>query len=479
MKTKIIYLFLITILLVQCNDFQKNTDIRLSSSEGYISLNDSIELYYKLIGSGADTIVFLHGGPGLPSYYLMADLKPLAFNHTLLFYDQRGCGKSTPIKDTLLLDASNYVSDLEAIRQHFGISKMNIVGHSWGGLLAGLYASSYPEFVKKMVLIASCPPAMKYEWDDFSPNLYAKFDSLEMGEVNRTWDDRFAREDYIKACWDHWTIFIKAYYSNPILTRNMWGDVCNCPSSTIDFNNHHWFIPMASLGEWDFSEKMKNFNFPVFIMHGIDDPMPLGCAQAWEDLLPDAQLSVFKDAGHFPQVEKPELFFSQFNQFFKGVWPVDTSSTTIETIKQIPDEVWGINRAFTEIKLANKEFMDGISSLDASALLKLYTNDAIVMAPTAPLIQGHLTIEAFWQSAMDKGLSKAELLTMDLEGNDDQLSEIGKYILYDKDKNVLDIGKYLIIWKYENGKWLMSKDMFNTNMKKPSSLYEWESKYLF
>jgi len=480
MKTITFYLLLLLIILMaQCDNSLKNTNIRLPKKDGYISINDSLELYYQLVGSGKDTIVLLHGGPGLPSKYLIADLNPLSFQYTLLFYDQRGSGRSTPILDTLLLDANYYISDLEFVRQYFGLSKMNLIGHSWGGLLAGIYAASFPDKVNKLVLIGSCPPAKKYFWDDFGPALWAKFDSITYDKIVQLRDSLSIRTDTTKACWDYWTELIKGYYSNPELSRRAWGDVCNCPTSTVWGNNPNWYYAQESLGDWDLTEDMKSFNFPVFIMHGIDDPMPLGCAKAWADLLPNAQLSVFKEAGHFPQVEKPELFFNQIDQFFNNTWPVDTKSTAIESNKQIPKKQWGMNRAVIEIKLANKEFMNGISKHDASSLIQLYTKDAIVMAPTAPPIQGHLTIEAFWQSAINKGLSKAELQTMDLEGDNNQLIDIGKYNLYDKNENVLDIGKYLIIWKNESGRWLMSKDMFNTNMKVPSRLYEWEPEYLF
>jgi len=479
MKKNIFYFFIITLLLFQCNNPQNNNLIKVSESDGYISVNDSIEIYYQFIGSGEDTIVFLHGGPGLPSYYLMADLKPLAFQNTLLFYDQRGCGKSTPIKDTSLLDASYYPQDLEIIRKYFKMQKMILVGHSWGGILAGLYASQYPKHIDRMVLIGSVPPVKIPAWDDFGPNFDAKFDSTYLKEVYQTWEDRFHREDSIKACWDNWTHFIKGYYSNPVLTRRMWGDVCNCPLANSELNYIGWTVTMESLSDWDFSENLSTLDCPVLVMHGEDDPIPLECAKSWSEILPNVQLSIFKNAGHFPQVESPELFFQQINQFFNGTWPVDTVIKPDEPDKQIQEKKWGIYTASLQIKSVNKKFMEGIYKHDASSLLNLYTTDAIVLAPTAPPIQGHLTIEAFWQSAIDKGLSKAELQTMDLEGDNKKINEIGKYTLYGKNDEILDIGKYLIIWENENGKWLMSKDMFNTSMKKPSRLYEWEKEYLF
>ncbi len=478
-KKKIIYFFLIALFLTQCNNLREDTSVKISETDGYIPVNDSIELYYKILGSGNDTILFLHGGPGLTSNYLIPDLKPLAFQYTLIFYDQRGCGNSTPITDTCLLDAGYYPEDLEVIRDYFQINKMTLVGHSWGGILAGLYASRYPDHVKKMVLIASVPPVKIHAWDDFGSNLNAKFDSITMKQVYQTWEERFHRKDTIKACWDFWQHFIKGYYSNPTLTRRMWGDVCNCLPATGELNYIGEDVTWKSLGDWDLSGKLGSLNCPVLIMHGEDDPIPVECAESWNDILPNAQLSLFKDAGHFPQVESPELFFLQIDQFFKEIWPVDTFLKPDGPDKQFQEKQWNIYTASLQLKSANKRFMESIYNHDAGSLLNLYTEDAIVLAPTVPPVQGYLTIEAFWQSAMDKGLWKAELQTMDLEGDSKKLNETGKYTLYDKSDKILDIGKYLIIWENENGKWLMSKDMFNTSMKKPSELYEWEPEYLF
>ncbi len=476
---KILYLFFIVTLLTQCNIPQENTNIHLPVKEGYIAINDSLELFYQLVGSGKDTIILLHGGPGLPSYYLMPDLKPLAFQYTLLFYDQRGSGRSTPIKDTLLLDAQYYIYDLEMIRQYFSIEKMNLIGHSWGGLLAGIYAASYPMNIDQLVLIGSCPSARKYSYEDFEPSLWAKLDSLTLEKMDNLWEAVLVRPDTVKACWDYWTELIKAYYSNQELTRRMWGDVCNCPSSTIWGHNPYWYYTMKSLGNWDLTEDMKDFTFPVLIIHGEDDPMPLGCAQAWVDLLPNAQLSVIENAGHFPQVEKPDIFFYQVDEFFKGTWPIDIEKKSIEIYENILNQPWSLNKALAEITVPNRKFMEEIKNQDSESLSNLYTKDGLIMAPTAPPVCGHISIKAFWQSAMNKGLAKAELQTIDLEGDKEQLIEIGKYTLYNKDDSILDIGKYLIVWKRVNNKWLISKDMFNSNMKKPCVLYEWEPEYLF
>ena len=94
----------------------------------------------RVVGAGADTVIAIHGGPGVDLESIAGDFAPLAAQHTVIFYDQRGGGKSQIVADPAQLTLDRHLADLEAVRAHFGIRKMTLVGHSWGGLLAVLYA---------------------------------------------------------------------------------------------------------------------------------------------------------------------------------------------------------------------------------------------------------------------------------------------------------------------------------------------------
>lgn len=105
------------------------------------------------MGSGIP-ILFLHGGPGGEHRYFLPHLEGLSDTFELIFYDQRGCGQSD--EDT----NQNYSIDkeietLEELRLSLGLDKLNIVGESWGSMLALLYASKYPTHVNKLFLTAA------------------------------------------------------------------------------------------------------------------------------------------------------------------------------------------------------------------------------------------------------------------------------------------------------------------------------------
>src|SRR5215467_9287652 len=124
----------------------------LKPEEGYLTAADNVRLAYRKVGQGNRFVVILHGGPGLSMDNGRYMMDPLAGNdQTIIMYDQRGGGRSDVVKDPALLGADSHVRDLEAVRQHFGIQKMSLIGISWGSGLAAMYADAHPERITRLV----------------------------------------------------------------------------------------------------------------------------------------------------------------------------------------------------------------------------------------------------------------------------------------------------------------------------------------
>ncbi len=94
--------------------------------------------------------------------YLAADLEPLAAQHVLLFYDQRGTGRSTLVSDSTSLDAQRFADDLEALRSQFRLERLTLLAHSWGAAVAALYAARYPERVGRLLIVDGIPARRSY-----------------------------------------------------------------------------------------------------------------------------------------------------------------------------------------------------------------------------------------------------------------------------------------------------------------------------
>ena len=139
-------------------------------------MSDSARLFYKIVGHGADTIIAIHGGPGLDLESIAGDFAVLGARHTVIFYDQRGGGKSTLPTDTSTLAARRQVQDLDELRRHFGLSKVTLVAHSYGPLLAASYALAHPSNVSRMVFFGPVPPRRGDFWQRFGESLGKRID---------------------------------------------------------------------------------------------------------------------------------------------------------------------------------------------------------------------------------------------------------------------------------------------------------------
>lgn len=128
----------------------------LPSQEGYITVHDG-HLYYREFGHGLPIIV-VHGGPGLDQGYLQPQLLELASDYRLIFYDQRGSGKSFDTKiDEEHINIDQFVNDLDVLRKSLGLDKFVVMGHSWGGFLAMEYAIAHQDHLMGLILLTPAP----------------------------------------------------------------------------------------------------------------------------------------------------------------------------------------------------------------------------------------------------------------------------------------------------------------------------------
>ncbi len=116
------------------------------------------------------------------------------------------------------------------------------------------------------------------------------------------------------------------------------------------------------------------------------------------------------------------------------------------------------------IEVANEIFMRTFAKGDAAGMGALYTENGQLLPSNSDFITGRKAIQGFWKAVMDMGIKAAKLETIDLEEHGNSAYEVGKYTLSGAGGQVMDQGKYIVIWKKEGGEWKLYRDIWNTSM---------------
>ena len=293
----------------------------LMAQTGYVVTSDSARLYYRIMGRGPETIIAIHGGPGMDHESIAGDFPVLAAKHTVIFYDQRGGGKSTLPKDTTTLVAARQVQDLDELRRHFRVNRVILMAHSYGPLLAASYAIAHPEHVSRMVFFGPVPPRRGDFFQRYGQNLNARLDSTQratMAAATRKMRDPSVSEaDARQACRDYWAIGLRPRLAEPDKTLSMVkSDICaGDVAGNLYGNRVSNRVIMASYGDWDLRPSLKRLNIPTLIIHGEAETIPMDLVEEWATSMPNARLIKMPKAAHFTYAERPDLTWRAVEAF--------------------------------------------------------------------------------------------------------------------------------------------------------------------
>ena len=293
----------------------------MQQGQGYLTTGDGVRLFFRQIGSGPKPVVIPNG------FHMIDDFQCLSEGRTLIVYDLRNRGQSDHVSDPSKLTRGihNDVDDLEAVRRHFGISQVDLIGHSYLGLMVILYAMKYPACVHRMVQIG---PMQPHAGKQYPAHLTCADGTLaevfsKLGELQKEREST----DPVEFCKKFWDILRVIYVSNPAdAGRINWG---RCELANERNMMRYWNETVfPSIKELNF-EDVSKAQAAVLTIHGMRDrSAPYGGGREWAMMLPNARLVSVEKAGHAPWVENPELVFGSIQTFLDGEWPEAAEKVT-------------------------------------------------------------------------------------------------------------------------------------------------------
>lgn len=283
---------------------------------GYVDSN-GVKIYYEIVGQG-EPLLLLNGGPGMPHDYLQ-DLCARLPSARLIFYDQRGTGNSDKADpSTYTIDAN--VEDLENLRRGLNLERVQMLGHSWGGMLAQAYVLKYPQYVTKLVLadtfsagadidttlarmLAAVPPETR--------EVIEKYERVGIYGAGDKYPAEY--QAALDVAYDPVNISIPppGYLQNSFariaydVYKTMWGSESE-------------FRVTGTLKDFDAFPRLHEIQMPTLVIVGGSDMPTIEMAERTTRAMPNAHLEIFEHSRHYPFLEEPDKFARVVGEFLQG-----------------------------------------------------------------------------------------------------------------------------------------------------------------
>lgn len=279
----------------------------------------SSRLYVRAIGQGMPMII-VHGGPDFDHQYLLPDMDRLAESHRLVYYDQRGRGRSFagPTPDVSM---TTEIEDLDRIREHFGFETVAVLGHSWGGLIAMEYAVRQPRRVSHLVLMNTAPAshagglAVRMELRRRRPPAQTERMRALSAESRYQAGDVDADLEYYRL---HFESGLRRREHLEHVLNRLRAEASNVgilAARAIERRLHGETLGSDS---YDLVPSLRRLRIPTLIIHGDDDFIPIDVIRPIADAVSGSRLVVLGDCGHFAFLEQPERVAACIAEFLSA-----------------------------------------------------------------------------------------------------------------------------------------------------------------
>ena len=278
----------------------------------FVTVNGT-KLWYESEGRG-EPLLMIAGGPG-SSHHFEPYFSSLSDSFRIIYFDAFGRGKSERAKSPNEYTFARDVEDVEGLRKALGLGKINLLGHSYGGIVAQAYALKYPDAVKRLILVTTLFNAEMWQANNDSCNYELKNQYPEVWEKVES----LRAQGFRSSSKEHQ----QAYQLPPGLLY--FYNASNADKIQSDFNPDVYyaiagddadFLIGGDIVRLDFRTQLKNLKMPTLIIAGRYDRVaqPRFAIQ-FKRYAPQAQFAMFEKSGHWPYVEENDKMMRLLREF--------------------------------------------------------------------------------------------------------------------------------------------------------------------
>ena len=277
--------------------------------QGLLTLEDA----RIFIGTG-DPIIIVHGGPGLDHAYVQPGLNALAGRNTLVYYDQRGTGRSEVALDSTSVSFDVFVDDIDMLRQVLEYERVTVLGHSFGALIALEFARRYPDSLDGLILMNPAEPGSRFADATATRMAAARTEEDVAAMAELTASEGFEARDPTTLSEVYHVAFRSTFRDRARVEELDLGLAARTAQNGQDVAR----LLGQSMGTVDWWDRLLDIQTPTLIVHGRNDIPPVSMARALAEALPRGSVAILQ-SGHFPYIEDVEALTSAISGFLAGL----------------------------------------------------------------------------------------------------------------------------------------------------------------
>lgn len=320
MKYFQIILLSLIVVLNSCAQTQKIIKYPDSHTDGKFYKINGANIYTVTVGEG-EPIFFIAGGPG-GTHVGLRSFDSLATKFKCVYFDGFGRGKSDTAKEVKEYTLERDIEDLEGLRKAMGFDKINVLGHSYGGVVAQGYAIKYPQNTSHLIIANSFHSFEMWQRNDDNSNHEIKTNYPEVWEElmkaraeGAVSSDAIHQDIYGRVPYG----FLYAYNPAKFESRGKRKPYPNPFNAKLYYQmvgKDGDFIVGNDIGNFDFRKQLKDLKMPIMVIGGRFDRVAVPSEMIkYKKFCPQAKYVMFEKSGHNPQVEEPEKEFPMIIDF--------------------------------------------------------------------------------------------------------------------------------------------------------------------